>query len=140
MDEDIDSKEKINQGIEYQKLYPTQLRRLKTKLKWYKEAIIKCQNNDKELPLCLPWVILTDHELLFFVKHQPIYRLTYGDYLFLELLEPGLLSDLDFIHLLLFLPFGTLLLFKVVDLLILHVIVGFIIAELWLFAGGALLA
>ena len=135
MDEDIDSKEKINQGIEYQKLYSTQLRRLETELKWYKEAIIKCQNNNKELPLCLPWVILTDHKLLFFVKHQAIYRLTDGNNLFLKLLEPGLLSDLDFIHLLLFLPFGTLLFLKVVDLLILHVIVGFIIAELWLFGG-----
>ena len=137
LNEDINSKKKINQWIEYQKLNSSQLWRLKTEFKWYKEAIIERQNNNKQLPLGLPWIILTDHKLLFLIKQQPIYRFSKFSHLLLKLLEPRLLSYLDFIHLLLLLPFDALLFFKIIDLLIMHQIhFWFFIAEQWLLCDG----
>lgn len=69
LDEDIESKNDIDYRIKDQEVYSLHYLWIETQFKWDTECIIERQNDNKELPLGLSWVILTDHKCYLLVAY-----------------------------------------------------------------------
>ena len=68
LNEDVTGENDIDQSVEDQEVDALHDNGVKTKLKWNTKGIIEGEDNNKQLPLSLSWVILTDHERLLLVK------------------------------------------------------------------------
>jgi hypothetical protein len=67
--ENIKCKQQINDCVDNQEISSFHFDWLETQFKWNTEGIVEGQNDNEQLPVCLPGVILTDHENVVLVSH-----------------------------------------------------------------------